>query len=257
MKVAMLNDVTKCIGCRGCQTGCKQWNSLPAQPTEFTGSYENPPSLSPITWTRIMFREVEGRGGDYRFLMTKEQCMHCTEAGCVKVCPTGAMHHTPEGTVRVDPNRCVACNYCVAHCPFNVPKFDQVRNKVRKCTFCYDRITHGMTTSCTHTCPTGSIQMGERQKIARMAQERVAELKAQGKSKARVYGLEECGGLGVIYVLEDRPSAYGLPEDPEVSLVADVWGAVFQPVRMLAVAGAVGVGLLAARQKSDKTRNKE
>ena len=257
MKVAMLNDVTRCIGCRGCQTACKQWNNLPAEPTQFTGSYENPPSLSPITWTRIKFRETEDRNGDAKFLMAKEQCMHCTDAGCVKVCPTGALQHTPQGSVRVDLDRCVACNYCVAHCPFNVPKFDMVTNKARKCTLCLDRLTHGMVTACSHTCPTDAIEVGDRQKMARIAQERVAQLRARGNDKAQVYGLTECGGLGVIYVLGDEPAAYGLPEDPQVSLVADVWGAVFRPIRVLAVAGAVGVGLLAARERQDITRDQK
>lgn len=250
MKVAMLNDVTRCIACRGCQTACKQWNDLPAQPTRFTGSYENPPSLSPITWTRIMFREHAGEGKDMRWLFAKMQCMHCQDAPCVDVCPSGAMHKTAEGTVKVDATRCIACNYCVANCPFLVAQYDQTMGLARKCTFCYDRITHGMVPACAHTCPTGSIEFGERGEILRLAQQRVAELKAKGVSGARIYGLDEMGGMAMVYVLADNPSAYGLPDDPEAPLGADLWAAIFKPVRALAVAGAVAVGLMVNRQQA-------
>ena len=47
MKATKLIDTTKCIGCRACQVACKQWNQLPAEDTEFTGDYENPPRFSP------------------------------------------------------------------------------------------------------------------------------------------------------------------------------------------------------------------
>lgn len=62
MTKAMLIDTSKCVGCRGCQAACKQWNQLPAEETTFSGTYENPPRLSPITWMRVTFTEVEEGG---------------------------------------------------------------------------------------------------------------------------------------------------------------------------------------------------
>ena len=61
MQKSMLIDTSLCIGCRACQAACKQWNQLPAEKTTFTGSYENPARFSPITWTKIVFREHEGQ----------------------------------------------------------------------------------------------------------------------------------------------------------------------------------------------------
>jgi len=59
---AILVDVAKCIGCRGCQVACKQWNNLPAECTNCEGSYENPKNLSPITYTLVRFTEKIERG---------------------------------------------------------------------------------------------------------------------------------------------------------------------------------------------------
>ncbi len=249
MKVAMLNDVTKCMACRGCQTACKQWNSLPAQKTRFTGSYENPPSLSPITWTRIMFREHEEEG-KVRWLFAKMHCMHCQNAPCVDACPSGAMHKTDIGTVTVDYEKCISCNYCVANCPFLVAQYDKNMGVARKCTFCYDRVTNGMQPACAATCPTNAIVFGARDEMVRMAQNRVQELKANGVAGARIYGLSEMDGMAMLYVLADRPSAYGLPDDPRPPMAATVWGNIFEPMRALAVVGAVAVGFIINRRRA-------
>jgi formate dehydrogenase iron-sulfur subunit len=249
MKIAMLNDVTKCMACRGCQTACKQWNQLPAQETKFTGSYENPPSLSPITWTRIMFREHMDEG-KARWLFAKMHCMHCQDAPCVDVCPSGAMHKTAKGTVKVDAEKCIACNYCVANCPFLVAQYDKSLGVARKCTFCYDRVENGMKPACAATCPTDSIVYGERNEILRMAEQRVAALKAKGVSKARIYGRDEMGGMAMVYVLADCPSAYGLPDNPQPPVGATLWGNMFKPFRTLAIVGAVAVGFVINRRRA-------
>jgi len=86
-----LIDLSRCTACRGCQVACKQWNELPAKPTKNTGSYQNPPDLQWNTWTLIRFQEHVGQNGALKWLFRKDGCMHCTDAGCVKVCPTGAL----------------------------------------------------------------------------------------------------------------------------------------------------------------------
>ena len=60
-----LVDVSKCIGCRGCQIACKQWNQLPAGATMNSGTYQNPPDLQANTWSMVRFQEIvgQGRGG--------------------------------------------------------------------------------------------------------------------------------------------------------------------------------------------------
>ncbi len=237
MQKTMLIDTSKCIGCRACQAACKQWNQLPAEKTEFRGSYENPARFSPITWTKIVFREHE-ENGKLRWLFAKQGCMHCTEAACIKVCPANAIYRTDFGTVKIDPQRCIGCNYCAANCTYQVIGFDQAANIARKCTFCHDRISNGRIPACAKACPTGAITYGERADLIALAQKRAGELQKAGKGNANVYGIEELSGLGMVYVLENRPEAYGLPENPRIRLSTHVWDYIFKPVRIFVVIAA-------------------
>ncbi len=237
MQKTMLIDTSKCIGCRACQAACKQWNQLPAEKTEFRGSYENPARFSPITWTKIVFREHE-ENGKLRWLFAKQGCMHCTEAACIKVCPANAIYRTEFGTVKIDPQRCIGCNYCAANCTYQVIGFDQAANVARKCTFCHDRISNGRIPACAKACPTGAITYGERADLIALAQKRAGELQKAGKGNANVYGIEELSGLGMVYVLENRPEAYGLPENPRIRLSTHVWDYIFKPVRIFVVIAA-------------------
>ena len=248
MIYSMLIDPSKCIGCRACQVACKQWNQLPAEDTKFTGTYENPPMLSPITWTRIAFNEREADGG-IKWNLTKLGCMHCTDAACMQSCPAGAIYHTDYGTVAIDTQKCIGCNYCAANCPFNAISFDRKTNVAKKCTFCVDRIANGLKPACANACPTGAITFGSRTDILSLAKERVAELKKQGKSNAYIYGLEEVSGTANVYVLTESPEYYGLPINPQVPLTARLWGIVYKPLRFVVVILA-GFGLWANKTQS-------
>lgn len=234
MKKAFLIDSSKCTGCRACQVACKQWNQLPAEQTTFTGDYENPPRFSPHTWTKIAFNE-HGQDDQLQWFFTKLGCMHCTDAACIKVCPAGAITKTEYGSVVIDPKRCIGCNYCAANCTYQVIGFDQTSNVARKCDFCYDRVSNGLVPACAKTCPTGAITFGDRSALVTQAERRLHDLKLAGHTNATVYGLEELNGLGVIYVLKDRPEKYGLPEEPRVSTAAHIWDVLFKPVRVVVV----------------------
>ncbi|OPL14967.1 MAG: hypothetical protein AVO34_00165 [Firmicutes bacterium ML8_F2] len=246
-----LIDASKCIGCRACQVACKQWNQLPAEATTFEGSYENPPRFSAQTWMRVVYREHEEEDGKVGFLMSKQGCMHCTDAACMQACPTGALYRTEFGTVNIDTVKCIGCNYCVAACPFNVIGFDRLTNKAQKCTFCYDRLNAGLEPACANACPTGSIQFGDYRELIDQAQSRVEELKAAGKTNATMYGLDEVDGTAMLYVLADKPEKYGLPVDPQVSLQTRIWSALFKPFRVLVII-AVAFGLWVNRSHSKK-----
>src|SRR4030043_1101334 len=105
---AILYDATRCTACRGCQAACKQWNEndefIPGPSDEKgvvaknRGSYENPPDLSPQTWLKMRFTEIES-DGKVRWLFTRRACMHCTDAACVKACPNGTLYHHELGFV--------------------------------------------------------------------------------------------------------------------------------------------------------------
>jgi len=211
-RMAMLIDVSKCMGCRGCQVACKQWNQLPAEKTKFTGSYQNPPVLSAKTWTLVTFNEPED--GAVRWLFRKRQCLHCGEAACQQVCPTGAIKRSDKGIVYIDQGICAGCKYCVEICPFKTPHPSHETGTARKCWMCMDRVTNGLDPACVTACPTGALAFGPRDDMVSLARERQQALAGQGSPDARIYGETELGGLGAMYVLPEKASAYGLPEAP-------------------------------------------
>jgi formate dehydrogenase iron-sulfur subunit len=205
---AMLVDVTKCIGCWWCYAACKNYNNNPetARP-----SSEEPPELEADCWSTL-FPLKKDDGWSHR----KHACMHCTEASCEEVCPTGAISHQGEIVV-IDQEWCIGCGYCVQACPFGVPHKDEYLGTARKCTFCIDRVNNGLPTACADACPTGAIQYGKRDDLLEAAATRVQALKNAGTPAANLYGENELGGLHVLYVLDDSPSAYGLPEEPKLA----------------------------------------
>ena len=236
------------MGCRACQVACKQWNQLPADQTSFTGSYENPPRVSPATWMRITFQEEETEKG-VKWFFGNQRCMHCTDAACEIVCPVGAIYHSDAGTVNIDFNKCIGCNYCAANCPFHVISFERKTNLPTKCTFCYDRLANGYEPACSSACPTGALQFGERGRLVNQASQRVMTLEQQGNAKASLYGLQELEGTGMLFILEDTPAHYNLPVNPAVSYQARLWSLLFNPLRIFVVM-AMGLGLWSNYRKT-------
>ena len=206
---AMLVDVSKCIGCWWCYAACKNYNKLPET---IKPDLEQPPELSPELWTTLY---TTNKGGVWS--SRKQACMHCTDASCEQVCPTGAISHQGAAVV-IDQEWCVGCGYCVQACPFGVPHKDEHAGTARKCTFCIDRISNGEQPACAAACPTGAIQFGARTDLLTAAKTRVEVLKADGYPNANLYGEHTLGGLHILYVLTDQPSVYGLPKAPQVAI---------------------------------------
>jgi len=255
---AILYDGTKCTACRGCQVSCKQWWGLEAEATEFWGTYENPPDLTYNTWVKIKFNEIDNGKGGVDWIFSRRACMHCTDAACVKVCPSGALYHHPSGAVAFNEDICTGCGYCVEFCPFDVPRAKgnaaTVIRKIQKCILCTDRITNDMEPSCVKTCPTGALTFGDRTDLLATGQKKVAELKATYPD-AYLYGENEMGGLHVMYVLTQPPQVHGLPAKPEVPASAIAWKDVIKPlgyvVAGLAVVG-MGINYVVARANLNK-----
>jgi len=270
---AILYDPTRCTACRGCQAACKQWNEnneyIPTVengvPTKMRGSYENPPDLSPQTWLKMEFRE-HATNGKVRWLFTRRACMHCTQAGCVIVCPTKAVYHHELGYVAYNNDICVGCGYCVEACPFNVPRY--TRNlitgiaKMDKCTFCttpsLDRIAQGWEPACVKTCPPLALLYGDRDGLVAEGRKRVTALQAKGYKNAYLYGEKELQGLHLIYVLDDTPTAYGLPVNPRVPPISIAWKQAIQPLGW-ALGGMtiLGLGLNYLVARANVIREKE
>ncbi|MFH0847786.1 MAG: 4Fe-4S dicluster domain-containing protein, partial [Chloroflexota bacterium] len=227
MPKAMLFDASKCTACRGCQAACKQWWELPTVTTKNTGSYENPPDLGIETWLRMKFKEVK-EDGQVRWVFTRHACMHCTQAVCVWVCPTGARAYSADGYITIDQERCIGCGRCVMYCPFSIPRLGNSgltkrvsaalgtpKSHTYQCIFCADRVEKGMETSCSKACPPDAIIFGERSELVARGKARVEAIKSK-YPKAYLYGENELGGLHVMFVLTDSPEVHGLPVDPKI-----------------------------------------
>lgn len=243
--VAILYDPVKCVGCRACQMACKRWNKLPNESTDPLGLYESPRDLSAITWNIIKLRRTEV---GWHFF--NHQCMHCTDAACVEVCPTGALYHDPMGFVALDREKCNGCGYCTQFCPYGVPHL-RVSNaltgeaKSAKCTFCQDRLRAGIGgPSCAEICPVGALTWGKREELLEKGRARVSELQAKGIN-ARLYGETEAGGLHRLSILLDEPEQYGLPSVPRTPAFARAWQRVIQPLGT-GFFGALLLGILGA-----------
>lgn len=231
--VAKLIDVTTCIGCKACQVACSEWNDIRDEIGSNVGVYDNPADLSAKSWTVMRFSEVE-ENGKLEWLIRKDGCMHCSDPGCLKACPSaGAIIQYANGIVDFQSDHCIGCGYCISGCPFNVPRMNEADNRVYKCTLCVDRVSVGQEPACVKTCPTGAIRFGTKEAMKVYAEERIAELKTRGYENAGLYDPAGVGGTHVMYVLHhaDRPQLYhNLPKDPHISPVVSFWKGVLKPL---------------------------
>ncbi len=189
---AMVVDLRKCIGCRGCCIADK------AEYGAALGRYNT------------VVKNVEyGKYPDTKKQFMPRLCNHC--AGdpskewqvppCVEICPeaksgerkklgkakyrTGATYKRPDGLILIEPSLCIGCYKCIDACPYGVRSIDpnvkltkENREKdlgVGKCTFCRHRIDQGVTTSCTNTCQGRARNFGDlndpKSKVAKLAKE--------------------------------------------------------------------------------------
>ena len=154
------------------------------------------------------------------------------------------------GRVTLEPDLCNGCGYCSQFCPFEVPKLEVSnlltgRAKVSKCTFCQDRTDNGLTPACVKTCPAVALHWGDRDQLISAGKKRVEALQARGFRNANFYGENFVGGLGRLYVLIEKPQAYGLPAYPKYPYFATLWRDVVRPIGKVAMGGTI-LGVLAA-----------
>ena len=243
--MGFFTDTTVCIGCKACEVACKEWNQLPATNgglnTLSGDSYDNTRRLDGLHWRHVRFVEqfsADRRQG--RWLLMSDVCKHCVQAGCLEVCPTGAIIRTEFDTVVIQSDVCNGCRDCIAACPFGVIDMNPVSGTAQKCTLCYDRLQSGLEPACSKACPTDSIQFGPVRELRERAARRVGVLKERGEGGAYLYGADEkmLGGLNSFFLLVDRPEVYGLPTDPRLPTRNLRWGSALSAV------GALVVGLL-------------
>ncbi len=182
MKLGLTVDLDTCVGCHGCATACKQWNSSgtigPLTDLNAYGEDPDGPWLN-----RIRTYEVQTEQAVSKTVHFPMSCLHCENADCVTVCPTGASYKREEdGIVLVDQDKCMGCNLCAWACPYGARELDEAQGVMKKCTLCVDRIydenlaEEDRQPACVLTCPTGARKFGDfddpNSEVSRLTQER-------------------------------------------------------------------------------------
>ena len=202
--------------------------------------------------------EAVSKMGDWVFM--SDVCKHCTNAGCLDACPTGALIRTEHQTVVLQADVCNGCGYCVPACPFGVVARDPEDGRAGKCTLCYDRLEDGLEPACAKSCPTDSIQFGPHEELVEIASRRVAELHLRGIEGAYLYGAGDepdeqlAGGLGAFFLLTEPPEFYGLPANADSPVQENLVPATVAAVTagLLASVGTVAAFVAAARRARKK-----
>lgn len=240
MPKGLLIDITKCIGCRSCEAACKIQNKLPEN---------NDTDLTATTYTKVMER------GD-RFV--RKMCRHCQTPTCVSVCPVGALQKTTYGPVIYDQTKCIGCRYCMAACPFQIPRYEWTSAfpRVRKCIMCKDRVAGGLETACAEACPTGATKFGERDDLVREAWDRIRQ--EPGKYVKEIYGLAEVGGTGVVFISDVSFDKLGLRTDlPKEPLPMLTWNVLSKIPNFVGVGATLLFGIWWITSRREEVKKAE
>jgi formate dehydrogenase iron-sulfur subunit len=199
MSKALLYDATLCIGCKQCEQACAGENHLP---------YDDATAAEPVQ-SDHKFTVVLARNDKFM----RRLCMNCNEPACASVCPVAALRKTEAGPVIYDADRCMGCRYCMAACPFGVPKYEWSKPapRVRKCIMCSPRVEQGKQTACAEICPTGATKFGNRDELIAEAQKRLRE--NPGNYVNPIYGIDEVGGTSVLLLSSVPFSDFGYPAE--------------------------------------------
>ncbi len=166
-KLGLVIDLDICVGCHACVVSCKEWNSQGhGAPLADTDAYGAAPEGTFLN--RVHSYEVVPQGGPAQLVHFPRSCLHCENAPCVTVCPTGASYKRAEdGIVLVNEDACIGCGLCAWACPYGARELDGVERVMKKCTLCIDRI-HNETLpepdrvpACVRSCPTGARHFGD------------------------------------------------------------------------------------------------
>ncbi len=213
--VSMLYDATICVGCKACQTACREANDKPVE-LDPTGKYDLPQELSGDTWTLIQLYQdgpAHSTGSGPAWSFVKKQCMHCLDPACVAACPLSALKKTEDGPVTYDANICFGCRYCMVACPFEVPKYQwgTTTPYIQKCDFCVSngRLPNGEGPACVEACPTGALAWGTRDEMLKVSHARIEA--EPDRYVDHVYGEHEAGGTLALYLSGEPFEKLGFP----------------------------------------------
>lgn len=166
-KLGLVIDLDTCVGCQACVTNCKEWNTgghmAPLTDTNPYGA-----EADGVWFNRVHSYEITTPDGQSQSLHFPRSCLHCEDAACVTVCPTGASYkRQSDGIVLVDEDKCIGCKLCSWACPYGAREYDVFEGVMKKCTLCVDRIYNenldeeDRVPACVLTCPTGARHFGD------------------------------------------------------------------------------------------------
>ncbi|GAB2758720.1 4Fe-4S dicluster domain-containing protein [Nocardioides pakistanensis] len=144
MQLGFAIDQRTCIGCHACTVACKTENDVPV------GQFR--------TWVKYV---DSGEFPDTTRSFGVMRCNHCTDAPCVKICPTQALFKRDDGIVDFDNERCIGCKSCMQACPYDAIYIDAQTNTAAKCNLCAHRVDNDLEPACVVVCPTHSIWVGD------------------------------------------------------------------------------------------------
>ena len=166
--LGLVIDLDTCVGCHACVTACKGWNTENyGAPLADKDAYGADPVGSFLN--RVHSYEVQPEtGGPAQLFHMPKSCLHCADAPCVTVCPTGASYKRVEdGIVLVNESDCIGCGLCAWACPYGAREMDPEEQVMKKCTLCVDRIYNenlpeeDRQPACVRTCPAGARHFGD------------------------------------------------------------------------------------------------
>ncbi|MBT7756896.1 MAG: 4Fe-4S dicluster domain-containing protein, partial [Rhodospirillaceae bacterium] len=127
-RLGLVIDLDTCVGCHACAVNCKEWNTAGYHaPLPDTDPYGK--DVDGVWLNRVHGFETTGDTGgnnkDGRTVYFPRSCLHCEDAPCVTVCPTGASYkRTEDGIVLVEEDKCIGCKLCSWACPYGAREFD-------------------------------------------------------------------------------------------------------------------------------------
>ena len=174
-QLGLVIDLDICVGCHACAVNCKEWNSgghsAPMTDWNAYGGETDSEGQDEGAWgawfNRINAYEA-GDGTASQTVYFPRSCLHCADAKCVTVCPTGASYkRSSDGIVLVDADLCIGCKLCSWACPYGAREYDATDKVMKKCTLCVDRIYNDNVPeaeripACVSTCPVGARHYGD------------------------------------------------------------------------------------------------